>query len=684
MNFLQPWIVWTLPLIALPVLIHLIHKRRHRIVEWGAMMFLLDGAKLSRGRQRLREILLLIMRTLAILGLLFGIGRPIAGGWVAELGGEEIDTIVLIVDRSASMAEEISGAPVSKLVSSLAGVRGALEIAGAAELVVIDAVRPSETVRTDGASGLDDLDLGRPTAAASDMPAAFETAVTYLEESAAGRSEIWVISDGQGADWQPDDGRWSVLEGALTSLPAGVRVRLSVSPERNGENLGVRVERARRVAGPEGSNTAELVLDIVVTRTSAAEGSGDTAQIVPLAIDIGGARSSVEVELLGREGRLQGYRIPIDGEEESGFGFVELTTDAQPADDRFWFVYGEAPTLETLVVSERKDLARVAGIAAELPLTSSLVLAARTVPPESIDEDFSLAGTSLVVWQAPLPAEGPTREAVDGFVGEGGVVLFLPPGDPTNRSYRGVRWTNWSEAPIGASAVSPETWRADDDLLRTGEDGTPLPAGETEIYRWCGVELDPGEGEDAFAHQTLASLPGPEALLVRASSPKGGVYFLGTWPTVEASNLASQGIVFVALVQRAIALAARSQQGLSQRDAGTSLDESWRQASELADGASLFERDVNAGVLTDGERFLALNRPESEDVSAIQPISAIEGLFGDLDVVVEEARGAAREESGLLEEIWRVFMILALVGLLAEALLCASEGDAPPVARTTP
>ena len=70
MNFLQPWILWGLPLIAIPLVIHLMHKRRHKVVEWGAMMFLLDGAKLSRGRQRLREILLLVMRTLAVLGLL--------------------------------------------------------------------------------------------------------------------------------------------------------------------------------------------------------------------------------------------------------------------------------------------------------------------------------------------------------------------------------------------------------------------------------------------------------------------------------------------------------------------------------------------------------------------------------------------------------------------------------------
>ena len=183
------------------------HKRRHKVVEWGAMMFLLDGAKLSRGRQRLREILLLVMRTLAVLGLLLGVGRPIAGGWVGRVGGEAVDTIVVIVDRSASMAEHVEGAPESKL-AGMRALRGALEVAGASELVAIDAVRPDVARRLTGADGLTALGMDEVTAAASDMPAAFETAVTYLEESAAGRSEIWVVSDGQGSDWAPEDGRF--------------------------------------------------------------------------------------------------------------------------------------------------------------------------------------------------------------------------------------------------------------------------------------------------------------------------------------------------------------------------------------------------------------------------------------------------------------------------------------------
>ena len=42
MTFIQPWLLYALPLAALPVVIHLIHLYRRRQVKWAAMMFLRD------------------------------------------------------------------------------------------------------------------------------------------------------------------------------------------------------------------------------------------------------------------------------------------------------------------------------------------------------------------------------------------------------------------------------------------------------------------------------------------------------------------------------------------------------------------------------------------------------------------------------------------------------------------
>ncbi len=58
MSFLQPLLLIALPLIALPIIIHLINQRRYQTIHWAAMMFLLAANRMSRGYARLRQWLI--------------------------------------------------------------------------------------------------------------------------------------------------------------------------------------------------------------------------------------------------------------------------------------------------------------------------------------------------------------------------------------------------------------------------------------------------------------------------------------------------------------------------------------------------------------------------------------------------------------------------------------------------
>lgn len=58
MSFLQPAMLIALPLIALPIVIHLINQRRFQTVQWGAMQFLLAANRMSRGYARIRQWLI--------------------------------------------------------------------------------------------------------------------------------------------------------------------------------------------------------------------------------------------------------------------------------------------------------------------------------------------------------------------------------------------------------------------------------------------------------------------------------------------------------------------------------------------------------------------------------------------------------------------------------------------------
>ncbi|MCK5844092.1 MAG: BatA domain-containing protein, partial [Victivallales bacterium] len=43
MTFLQPLLLWGLPLLAIPLIIHLMNRLRYRSVKWAAMIFLLKA-----------------------------------------------------------------------------------------------------------------------------------------------------------------------------------------------------------------------------------------------------------------------------------------------------------------------------------------------------------------------------------------------------------------------------------------------------------------------------------------------------------------------------------------------------------------------------------------------------------------------------------------------------------------
>lgn len=671
MNLLQPLALWALPLAALPVVIHLLHRRRHRVVEWGAMMFLLEGERSSKGRQRLREFLLLAARTLAILALVLTIGRPIAGGWAARVAGERLDTVVLVVDRSSSMGEEVDGRPESKLRFGLRSAGEALAIAAPRELVAIDATLPGEVLRPAGVEALVDLGLGDAVAARSDVLGAFETAATYLTESGAGRAEVWVVTDAQRDDWSPGDGRWEAVTSELAAAAAGARVRVTAFPELAPDNLSVRVESVRRESEGE---AAWLVLDLRVTRAEATDAAGDTALRVPVAIEVGGARTTVEVEVRGRDGRLVGHRVPVDPQLESGFGAVALPADRRPGDDRFWFTYGSTPVVETAVLAETPRVADVLAIAATSPADPDVRHEVREVSVADADA-LDLAGTSLLLWQAPLP-EGEAAERARRFCEAGGNVVFLPPDAPRAGAFAGLGWGRWRDLqPDGGAGAAVETWRADADLLASGADGTPLPVGEVALRRVCSIE---SVGEAPVARIPIAGLAGGAPLVVKSAVGRGAAYFLGTLPEARSSDLATQGIVLMALVHRALDQAADALGSDEQQDARADarwLEERWTVAGS-ARPDSLEERGRRAAVLSDGEAFIALNRPLSEDASPTLPEDALRECLGPLDVVVTAER-AAGSGGSLLEEVWRIFLLLVLGALIAELLLCMPEGGAP-------
>src|SRR5438874_5524072 len=73
--------------VSVPIIIHLLNRKRFRVVTWAAMRFLLAAQRKNSRRLRLEQLLLLAVRTLVVLLLVLAMASvmPWAENWWVHL-----------------------------------------------------------------------------------------------------------------------------------------------------------------------------------------------------------------------------------------------------------------------------------------------------------------------------------------------------------------------------------------------------------------------------------------------------------------------------------------------------------------------------------------------------------------------------------------------------------------------
>ena len=653
MTFLQPFILLALPLIGLPILIHLVNQNRHRTVHWGATMFLIQARRMARGMARLRYWLIMLARMLAMAGLIFAVSRPMAGGWLGVTAGGSPETTLILLDRSLSMETHHRQTRLSKRQTALNKLSELIDnIGGNTQLVLFDSAG-SEHLTIQSASDLPDLPQAGPTATTADLPDLLRRASEYINANQTGRTDVWICSDLQKSDWDPSGGRWESVRRQL-SRHEGVRIYLLAYPQEPRSNLAVRASGVHRRVTSEG---VELLMDLKITRT------GDTSQPVdvPIGIVIDGARSTLSVSMAGSDFSRNGHAIPIDQESVAGWGRIELPDDDNPADNIFRFVYAEPPARQTVVVSDTPAVAEYQRLAAgtssdRSQMAEAMVIAADAV--DSIDWDH----TSMIIWHAGLPF-GSTALQLQEFVESGRTILFFPPDGPSDNALFGCSWGDWQTAD---QPVKAGRWRTESDLLANARSGAPLPVGDLDFSSWRSLTTEQGS--------VLASLDGGAPLLVRAWSDHGAVWFCTSTPSDQHSTMIDNGIVFYVMIQRALARGTAALGNAQQVDSGTlpiDVVTSWAPLDDLSRHVLVSSRSHQAGLYRDEDVRFALNRPVSEDSPLVVGDEVLASLFDGLDFMrLDDTAGSTQS---LASEVWRIFLMFMILALLAEALLCVPE-----------
>ena len=671
MSFLQPILLIGLPLALLPIIIHLINQHRHRTVKWAAMMFLLDAKKMTKGLARLRQILILAMRVIAVAMLLFAASRPLAGGWLALTGGKA-DTVILLLDRSASMEQQNLQTGISKRSAAVEKLSDLVsKTGGGTEVILIDSAT-LEPIRVTDVSALADLPQTAPTATASNIPALFRKALDFIQTDSSGRTDLWLATDLRREDWAPAAGEWQSIRSEL-SASENTRLFLLTFPEIESDNLSIAVSNVKRRRSASG---LQLVLDLSIKKQGVV--SPDAEEKIPVEFTVNGTRTVQEMVLKGEEMIRLGHTIPLGNSDARGWARFDLPADDNVMDNRAYLVFDDPAEKRTSIVGDDVSTAEAIRAAAISPVDSSIEYSADIFPVQRTAE-LPWSESALIVWHAPLPGSGSTEAALlEQHVSEGRALLLLPPEQESpENDFLGLRWGEW----LTDSTANLEIgwWRTESGLLANTQNGSPLPLGELKLYRTRQIV---GEVQSLLKLESGETVVG-KVIPDKDSNAIGHAYFWGTLPRSEHSTLASDGVAFFVMIHRALDEGAQAVSKaksspcrldalpdnpmLSSLDSFTSEEQLLN--SNLVPGA--FEIESETGDST----LVALHRPVSEDRQEIVSEETLGRLLEGIDY--RQISDRVDSGSSLASEIWRTFLIAMALALLAEAALCLPPKTEP-------
>ena len=682
MSFLQPWLLLALPLVLIPIIIHLVNQWRYQTKPWAAMIFLLAAKSMHRGLARLRQWLILAMRVLAIGGLIIAVSRPLTSGIMGLVAGGRVDTTIIMLDRSPSMLQQASTTRESKLATGLRQLRQTLENQPSSRWILIDSAKPSSQ-DFPSLDAIIDAPIAGGTSATSSWPTMFQTALDYIQSNRPSQTNIWICSDMRQADWQADHGPWPALREAFQKLPSQVRFFAITYPELATTNRSLIVEQVRLERDAE---KHDVVLTIRVHR----DGSHELGETIPVQLAIGSGRSEISIDLVGGVGELKDVRIPIDSSVTLGWGKASIPADDNAADNQQYFAFDVTPTQQTMVIGEDPNVSYPLQIAAEISRNTQSSSNATFVPIDMADKvEFDKA--SLIIWQGPLPT-GDLADRLMDYLDQGRSLWFMPSLSMTNKgssigsdtTFAGFRWLEWMQP---ATPLKTTTWRSDEGLLAATQSGMALPVGEILIKGYATFD---GEAT------SLATIEGGASLLAKLNMQRGNAYVCTTLPIEQTSTMAKNGIALFIAIQRsieqggialgntlayeAVPLIASKGEVDSAQDSATrhsskmvstnrfnlSPFESWQ---PIATDERFLSNEIglHSGIYESGTKWVAVNRPLTEDDAASMSHDQFSQLLKGLDITaIEDSAGSTKS---IRQEIWRIFLVVMIAALLIEALL---------------
>ncbi|HLU49146.1 MAG TPA: vWA domain-containing protein, partial [Planctomycetota bacterium] len=192
--------LWPLLLLALvPLLIHWLDRRRAPTVDWPGIRFLLVGGERAIRRLERRDLILLVVRTIAIAAILIATLRPRAEMAPGPLLGPGRAATVVVLDTSLSMTARSPSSSERRFDRARNAALRVLERLGPEDLVRVvplpaaDVAQPTDPLPPDAARQI--VRAITPGGAGFDISEALRIGIEEVSALPAAERAVWIFTD---------------------------------------------------------------------------------------------------------------------------------------------------------------------------------------------------------------------------------------------------------------------------------------------------------------------------------------------------------------------------------------------------------------------------------------------------------------------------------------------------------
>jgi len=211
--FVSPLFLWAgAGLVSIPILIHILNRRRFKVVPWAAMEFLLRAMKKNRRRLRFEQLLLLATRCLLLLLAGLALSRPMGcqDSSLANLAGQRTGLHVLVINTGYSMAYQADRAGAKTHLDQAKIIAKALIhrlSSGGESVAIVAATSPPQAIISspiyDLKAAEDAVDRIQQSYGATDEAGAIAMALDIARRQPAGMSKsLYLIDDSTRVAWE--------------------------------------------------------------------------------------------------------------------------------------------------------------------------------------------------------------------------------------------------------------------------------------------------------------------------------------------------------------------------------------------------------------------------------------------------------------------------------------------------